>query len=151
MLSQHYVSIKGDTQNHIILTKGTCSQSVHTHTWTLLHTAFTLFYWRVSFKSSLSQARNTVHSQSCEKYCIHFALGLTFCNFYSFFGGGCLFCIFFLFLYIRRGKNDWKQEQRFLFIPHRKSFNAKMLSYTFSSVHRAESAYQVYWLSFVLR
>jgi hypothetical protein len=57
--------------------------------------AFTLFYWRISFKSSLSQARNTVHSQSCEKYCVHFTLGLTFCNFSSFF---CLFCILCIYV-----------------------------------------------------
>jgi hypothetical protein len=119
MLSQHYDdSIKGDTQNRIILTKGTCIQSVHTHTHTHTHEhSYTLhsyfFYWRISFKSSLSQARNTVHSQSCEKYCIHFALGLIFCNFYSFFWGRGLFCIF---LYIRRVKNRWKQEQRFFFV-----------------------------------
>jgi hypothetical protein len=72
-------------------------QPICTRTWTAIHTAFILFTGAyLFFKSSLSEARNTARSQSCEKYCIHFALGLTFCNLYSFcfFGLFCILCIY---------------------------------------------------------
>lgn len=47
-------------------------------------------------------------------------------------------------MYIRRGKNNWKQEKGGSFIPHRKSFNAKMQSYTVSPVHREENQFTKY-------